>query len=100
MSFRDFYDCWMNREVGIKFHSMQDRLYFYMNWIVVFILLSCSALLLYLLHIEKIDRLLGDSLFMITMSCFVILVLFGTKIMRKRRKWLYDQKRILIKFRT
>lgn len=100
MSFHEFYEKWQDREIKIKFKSIKDRVQYYLNWLFVVLSLALSAGVYYLSFQEIISNLIADVLIAILMCIFLYLVLFGTKIMKKKRCELYEEHRILIKIRS
>lgn len=97
MSFNDFYQRWLDREIRIRFKHPKDLIRYYLNWIFTALALISSIGFYYLSYIRIMDNLVADVLIAITMCIFLYLVLFGTKLMKRRRKLLYDDQKILIK---
>lgn len=99
MSFNDFYQRWLDREIRISFKHPKDMIRYYLNWIFVALSFALSISFYHLSSIRAIDNLVADVLIAVTMCIFLYFVLFGTKIMKGRRQRLYETERILIKER-
>ncbi|WP_416325420.1 hypothetical protein [[Eubacterium] hominis] len=100
MSFHEFYQKWQDREIKIKFRTIKDRLQYYINWIWVILTLGVSMAVYHLSYHGTLSNLVADVFIACSMCVFLYLVLFGTKLMKKRRCRLYENHRIFIETRS